>query len=95
VLLIQGELEHRTPKARYKRTDKKTFVKQLARLERRESRLRRIREKLSSEGRLASEPVPRTPQEHHHIGVSEKHHENIGHFLRKNEGDPAVQVQIA
>jgi predicted DNA-binding protein with PD1-like motif len=80
MLLIQGELEHCTPKARYKRTDKKTFVKQL---ERRESCLCRIREKLSSEGRLASEPVPRTPQEHHHICVSEKHHENISHFLRK------------
>lgn len=66
----------------------------MARLERRESRLRRIRERLSSEGVLPSEPVSRTPQEHHHIGVSEKHHEDIGAFLRKNEGDPAVQVQI-
>jgi sRNA-binding protein len=94
--LTQGELEHRRSKARYKRTDKKTFVKQLARMERRESRLRRIRERFSSdsEGRFAHELVPRTPQEHHHIGVSEKHHENIGCFLRKRAGDPAVQVQI-
>jgi hypothetical protein len=63
-------------------------------MERRESRLRRIRERLSSEGRLASEPVARTPLEHHHIGISEKNHENIGHFLRTCTGDPAIQVQI-
>jgi hypothetical protein len=61
-------------------------------MERRESRLRRIRERLLSEGRLACEPVPRTPEEHHHIGVSEKHHENIGLFLRTRAGDPAAQV---
>jgi hypothetical protein len=63
-------------------------------MERHESRLRRIRQRLSSEGRLEREPVARTPQEHHHIGISEKCHENIGHFLRTRTGDPAIQVQI-
>jgi hypothetical protein len=44
------------------------------------------------EGGLPSEAVPSTPQKHHHIGVSEKHHHSIGEFLRKNTGDPAIQV---
>jgi hypothetical protein len=30
ICLLQGELEHRTPKARYKRTNRKEFVTQLA-----------------------------------------------------------------
>ena len=39
----QGELEHRTSKARFRRTDKKQFVKQMAGIERCEARIRYIR----------------------------------------------------
>jgi hypothetical protein len=92
VVVIQGELEHRTPKARYKRTDKKLFVKQLAQIERRETRIRRIRAKLVSKGQIESEVVASTPQEHHHIGVSENRWENVGSFIRSHAGDPATQV---
>src|SRR5882762_3314981 len=88
----QMELEHRTPKARYKRTDKKLFIKQLARIERREARLRRIRARLSQEGRIG-ETVAKTPHEHHHIGASQNQFEHIGTFLRRNSEDPAVKVQ--
>jgi hypothetical protein len=66
------------------------FVKQLAGIERREARLRRIRARLSRQGR--DDPVGNTPQEHHHIGVSQKHFEHIGTFLYQHAGDPAVQV---
>ena len=65
---------------------------QLARIERREARLRRIRAKLASAGESQGEPVERTPQEHHHIGVSQSHHEHIGSFLAKHTGDPAIKV---
>jgi hypothetical protein len=49
---VQGELEHRTRKARYRRTDRKNFQKQLAQIERRTARLRRIRARLLKEGHL-------------------------------------------
>ncbi|KAF8063262.1 hypothetical protein FPV67DRAFT_1563422 [Lyophyllum atratum] len=49
-----GELEHRVPKGNYKRTSKKQFQKQLAQIERRQSRLRRIKQKLMN---LGSQPA--------------------------------------
>jgi hypothetical protein len=89
---IQMELEHRTPKYRYKRTDKKKpFIKQLARIERREARLRRIRAKLSKDN--TREAVGNTPHEHHHIGVSQNQFEHLGTFLRDHSGDPAIKVR--
>lgn len=42
-LIHQGELEHRTPKTRYKRTDKRLFVHQLTHIERREVHLQRLK----------------------------------------------------
>jgi len=90
---MQSELEHHKPKGRFKHTDKKKlFVKQLAQIERRETRLRRIRARLSREGRIHSEVVARTPQEHHHIGVSQNYYEHVGGFLRKHAGNPAIRV---
>lgn len=86
----QGELEHRTPKERYTRTDKKIFVGQLARVERREVRLHRIRAKLPRQQR---EWTPNTPEQHHHIAVSQNNYEHIGTFLQKHEADPAVKVE--
>lgn len=38
------------------------------------------------------EIVGNTPQEHHHIGLSQNLHEHIGTFLRKHAGDPAIKV---
>jgi hypothetical protein len=65
------------------------FVKQLARIERREARLRRIRNKLGWQ----SEIVANGLQEHHHIGLSQSRYEHIGTFLRRNMGDPAIKVR--
>ena len=90
---FQGELEHRTAKSRYKHTDKKLFVRQLAQIERREARLRRIRAGLSDAKRIQSEVVGSAPHEHHHIGVSQKNFEHIGTFLRRHTGDPAIRVR--
>jgi len=75
---------------------KNKFVKQLTQIERREARLRRIRirAKLSKTGQGSGDLVARTPEEHYHIGVSEKSHLHIGTFLSKNAGDPAIQVWI-
>lgn len=93
IKFTQGELEHRKPKSRYKRTDKKPgFVKQLARIERREARLRRIRARFSATRHDACEAMVSSPYEHHHVGVSQNHHHHIGTFLRENSGDPAIKV---
>ena len=89
------ELEHQTPKSRYKRTDKKKpFIKQLAQIERREARLRRIRARLSKGSDNAGEAVGNTPHEHHHIRVSQKQSEHLGTFLRDHSEDPAIKVSI-
>jgi hypothetical protein len=90
--LQQGELEHRTAKAQYKRTDKKQFVRQLAQIEQREARLRRIRTRFSAEHQIQSEVVGSAPQEHHHLGISQNRFEHIGTFLRHHAGDPAIHV---
>jgi hypothetical protein len=91
---MQGELEHRRPKARFKRTDKKReFVRQMARIERREFRLRRIRARLSGKSKMPCEAVGSAPHEHHHIGVSQNNFEHIGTFLQNHAGDPATKVR--
>jgi len=81
------------PKAWYKRTDKKLFVKQLAAIERREVRLHRIRARLYRDGDTC-EKVARTPEEHHHIGTSQNQFEHIGSFLNRNSGDPATKAKV-
>jgi hypothetical protein len=97
---MQGELEHRTSKARYKQTDKKDFVRQLAKIERREARLRRLRAKLSDGGLSDGgqlqdeETVAADPLKHHHIGRSQNNYYHIGTFLRNNAADPAVKVGV-
>ena len=90
----QGELEHRTSKARYRRTDGKHFVKQIAGIERCETRIRHIRDSNipSPLGTNIEEAVAITPDAHFHIGKSQNSLENIMMFLRKHSEDPAVNV---
>jgi hypothetical protein len=85
----QGELEHRSPKARYRRTDRRSFIKQLTQIERRQARIRRIKQKCRQN---RNERVANTPEAHHHIGRSENQFEHIGTFLNAHAGDPAVKV---
>jgi hypothetical protein len=68
------------------------FVKQLAQIERRQARIRRIQARLHHNKQTQREAVANTPHEHHHIGLSQNQHEHIGTFLRKNTSDPAVKV---
>jgi hypothetical protein len=69
-------------KSCYKHTDKKLFIRQLARIERQETHCGRIRARLPGEGRIQSEAVGGTPHEHHHISVSQNYFEHIGTFLQ-------------
>jgi len=41
-MTYKGELEHRSAKASFARTDRREYVKQITRIERRQSRIRRI-----------------------------------------------------
>lgn len=95
---MQGELEHRSPKARYRRTDRKHFIKQLTQIERRQARIRRIKQQNSvNEAHTKLSPPPEIatrPEQHHHIGQSEDTYEEFGAFIRKYRDDPAVIVRF-
>jgi uncharacterized coiled-coil protein SlyX len=86
----QGELEHRTAKSRYLRTNRKAVTKQLAAIERRQVRLRRLQEKLGPRRNVANVVVP--SNEPYHVGKSQDNPIGISQFLEKNKGDPAVTV---
>ena len=93
--LSQGELEHRSPKSRYTRTDRKSFVKQLMRIERRQARIRRIRATNNPEGQMTNtdEATTASPEEHHFIGKSQNSPFNIAAHLHENQRDPAIKVR--
>lgn len=89
----QGELEHRTGKRRYLRTDRKSFIRQLTQIERRQNRIRRIKNRLQEpRPSEAADSMTCDPRVHHHIGLSEKLNDDIGSYLRLHEGDPAMKV---
>jgi len=88
----QAELEHRTPKARYTRTSRKQFVKQLAQIERRQTRIRRAREQLARSSKIPQEKVANDVEVPYNIGKSQNCPVNITQFVQANEEDPAVKV---
>jgi hypothetical protein len=67
-------------------------VQQLTQIERRQTRLRRIRQKATP--RMEKEHVPQDPVAHHHIGTSENFPQRFGQFLQSHYGDPAVTVSL-
>ena len=91
--ISQGKLEHCRPKGWHSQTDRKNFVKQMTQIERRQTRICRIKHKLMST-RAPVEVVATAPEAHHHIGTSQKRHEHIPSFVCDHEGDPAVQVMV-
>lgn len=83
-------MEHKTPKARYKRTSRKHFLKQITNIEWCEAHLRA----LSSQHfpKLEEPVVIEDFEAHHHMGKSQNEYEHIGSFLSSNISDPAVKV---
>lgn len=61
----------------------------MAEIERRQGRIRKIRQNLPSD---TKERVASDPDAHHHIGVAENQPVHIGSFLRAHSGDPAIKV---
>jgi hypothetical protein len=94
--ISQGELEHRTSKSRYRRTDRREYVKQMTQIERREARIRHIRTKTfgKDEESTSYEQVALNPHVHHCIGQSENFYEHIGLNFAERSGDPAVRVKV-
>ena len=76
---------------RYKHTDRKQFVEQLARIERRQARIRRIHSQKPSSQHGSKEYAIR-PEAHHVIGKTENSPEHLGLFVQKHSGDPAIGV---
>jgi hypothetical protein len=67
----------------------------LTQIERRQYRIRAIREKYKNpSARLETEFVDRNPEAHHQIGKSQNFPEHIGMFLQKHDKDPATKVSI-
>lgn len=87
-------MEHRSPKARYTRTSRKDFIKQMTQIERRQVRIRRIRARYRKTGSPLNEDIARSPEARYIIGKSQNFPENIPLFLEKNRHDPAVKVAL-
>ncbi len=91
------ELEHRSPKSRYLRTSRKDFEAQLSRIERRQTRIRRIRQKLDDHIKnhqaLAHEKAPETHTLDYHIGKTQNHVLDLGSLTREL-GSLATKVRF-
>ncbi|KAG2336642.1 hypothetical protein BDR05DRAFT_978733 [Suillus weaverae] len=87
-----GELEHRTGKGRYLQTDRTSFVRQLTQIEHHQTRIRCIKSHIQqAESSDVVDVTASDPSVHHHIGQSEKNHDDIRSYLRAREGDPAMK----
>ncbi|OJA16859.1 hypothetical protein AZE42_09971 [Rhizopogon vesiculosus] len=64
----------------------------LTQIELRQTRLRRIKQRLQNRVSYAeSNETARNPQLHHHIGQSEKAYDELGHYLHSHARDPAMK----
>ena len=79
------------PKSHYLRTDCNAFVKQLAKIEQWQKRLRRIKQRMACRFNPL-EKVSKSPEVHHHIEMSQDCHSHIGTFLQAHIEDPAIKV---
>lgn len=79
-------------KARFLRTSRKDFIRQLTQIERRQERIRRIRERVDGVHHTLQEPIPRDPMKHYQVGKSQNHPVDVANFSRQNSNDPAVKV---
>ena len=102
----KGELEHRRVKRFYGRTNKQQFVGQIAKHQRRERLLQRIKQRIANKsspnagllvqqsmGYQDTDELPYTkPEAHYHISASEKEFFNVASFLSQNRNERALEV---
>ena len=93
----QSELEHRTSKARYLRTPGRSIPKELSKIERRERRIRMIREKMhhSAFQTDQKEEIGNDLRAQYNMGKTQNSPVHVPTFLQKNDGDPAVRVSVS
>ncbi len=91
------ELEHKSPKLRYRRTSRKDFEKELGSIERRQARIRRIRQKLDSQKKtqnvLTHEKRPKLLDCDYHIGKTQDHPLDLKSLVQEKRHDPAAKVK--
>ena len=85
----------------YTRTNKNDAVKQIAKLERRQTLLRRAQEAIKTQAHIhpphahhaEEDPLPPTCIEmHHHISDSKNHPHDLLNFVNNLPHDPAIKV---
>lgn len=92
------ELEHRSPKSRYLRTSCKNFETQLSHIERRQARIRRIRQRLNESSKIREafdhEIVPESSEStfDYHIGKTENYPTDLGVLARETPNSPVTKV---
>ncbi|KAG1738145.1 uncharacterized protein EDB91DRAFT_1054736 [Suillus paluster] len=89
--LLQGELEHWSPKASYCRTDHKLFVRQLTWIKHRQACICHVGDSIVHQPHIEITELARSLDAHHHIGLTQKCPIHIGSYLHVHEGDPAIK----
>ncbi len=78
------------------RTSRKQFEKQLSHIERRQARIRRIRQKLNDNGKIQNILTPEksldSPNTSYHIGKTQNHPVDLRTITRQAEDDFAAKV---
>ena len=75
------------------RTSHKAFIPQLAAIEHRQARIRRIQ--MQREEVSLADPALQALEQHHVIGKSQNFPKDINIFLQKNSEDPAAKVILS
>lgn len=68
----------------------------MTQIERRQARIRRIRERLDTNGKsdtAAEAEAATSPDARYHIGKTQNEPEHLISFVQKNAGDPALKVK--
>lgn len=90
------ELEHRHPKSCYLRTSRKNFEKQLGQIERRQARIRQIRQKFNETNKTKEvficEEKPKSKTLKYHIGKTQNHPVDLSTLAQNASTDPAAKV---
>lgn len=69
-------------------------MKQLTQIERRQARIRKIRQRLARSADMTHETLPTTLESHHVIGQSQNIPVDLPLFVQNYPSDPAIKVSI-
>jgi hypothetical protein len=90
--IAQGELAHRLIKTLYQSTNKQDVSKQIAKQERRRTRIRRQQQSATPPDNTCSSDLPLIA--HHCLTSHPTNAINLAIYLREHEGDPAIKVTL-